>query len=617
MALSEGSRDKNELLTGLMSDPNADMRAAAASWLRMEGSNAIPLVRPLLMHSDPRTREVAARLLGELFQRATNSGVLVRDLVGALSDDDERVRLAAALSLDNSRVHLPAALPILAKAIREPDGFDDTGRAWNAARALGRIGAPAVETLTKILQDKDAGPVARRLAALSLGRIGAPAVRGLTEAVGHPEIEVRRLAAMGLSASPPDGLLMARWDLAKALEDGDARVREQCAYAWGFAGLPDPAVAHRLARMAEADPVSAVREASAWAVGYVALGLPDDMRRLIKALDDPDASVRTGAAFALGSSKKSLDGPVAALRKALQDENAVVRETAARAIGRMARRCSEDTRQTVRAALKDAVQDSDHDVKRASKIALTAIDWSAHAPLDCALRTEVWNAFDSTKAKGYLAILAADDPESIQLMQMVLNACAVWPKPPLFLEKTLYLVRDGKETAHWAAQELARLASVEDRYECDADVMAALASVGRPARPATLDCIWILCHDNDVRAMLAVDALANMWQDGPILVDLMAEGLRHPNVDVRIRAAERLAEACPGSERAARLLRERLADEYHTDWFDAYVQERLWWDRSVPEERLKVEIKKATERYREAISGAIAACRKNRDADEN
>ena len=516
------------------------------------------------------------------------------------------------MALDNLGVDVPMAVPPLVEAIRNHGGLTDPSDVCDAARALGKVGSPAVKALIGVLEDKDADQTARHFAALSLGHIGGPAVCDLTNALGHQAIEVRRLAAMALSTVRPDSALMAHWGLTGALEDRDAQVRRNCAYALGFIGVPDSTTSHTLARMAAADPDPRVREASAWAVGYIGLGLEDDTRSLIEALDDRDGGVRAGAAFALGCVSGRIEAPLAALLKTFKDDTAAVRETAARAIARVGRRCDQPTRDAVRAALRPALRDTDYRVKRAASDALAAIDWPSQSPSGRVPPQEMWSALETGQVKGAMAIFVAHDPEVIRLLQMTLNP-SVARLNPTMLEGALYLIREGGETAHWAAPSLARLASLQERYEGDTDVVETLAGIGTPARAATLGCLSIIKHGSDHRVRFAVDALASMWAGEEVVADMMYVALGQPNVDVRILAARRLQESCPSPKRAIRLLQVHRDDQFHKEWFDPHIWQTLWWDRNVSEDDIKAEIEKAKARYREAITNAIDVCNRTMD----
>ncbi len=108
-----------------------------------------------------------------------------------------------------------------------------------AARALTRIGEPAVTPLIAVLEDEANSPAVRGTAAVTLGQIGhRRAIKPLTEMLGAADTDVRYGAAMGLelfesaAAFGPDTVSK----LIAVLADDDARVRLTAADVLGHVG---------------------------------------------------------------------------------------------------------------------------------------------------------------------------------------------------------------------------------------------------------------------------------------------------------------------------------------------------------------------------------------------
>jgi HEAT repeat protein len=143
------------------------------------------LVRAL-NHRDPAIQYQAAEALGDLGDPAA-----VEPLAQALRGDEySGVRWKAAEAL--ARIG-PPAVDALIEALDDPD--DDVR--WKAAIALGEIGDPrGVEPLIKVLADPDRFVQSR--AAQALGMIGAPAVDRLTRMLDEGEGEVRWGAVLAL-----------------------------------------------------------------------------------------------------------------------------------------------------------------------------------------------------------------------------------------------------------------------------------------------------------------------------------------------------------------------------------------------------------------------------------
>jgi HEAT repeat protein len=241
--------------------------------------------------------------------------------------------------------------------------FNSTG--LNAAKALARIGAPAVPALVQALRGKK--PLARENAVLALGWIGEEgAVAAMAGLLADKDPVVRRaaawaLAAMGVKAKGAvDGLTMllededamSRYNAVKALgrckaasavaalrgalKDKDEAVRGAAARALGMLG---PA-----AREATGDVIALLsnkscqwdRFCAARALGGMGAVNPDVVKALANAFDDADEDVRAEAAWSLASIGPKAEAAAKALEKVEQtDPDPIVRAAAEKALAAM------------------------------------------------------------------------------------------------------------------------------------------------------------------------------------------------------------------------------------------------------------------------------------------
>jgi HEAT repeat protein len=235
---------------------------------------------------------------------------------------------------------------------------DASARA-EAACELGRKGAaaaPAVRALSSLLGDGFAvGPVecgmspclrkqlearpedwrhfetsAGREAARALARIGRPALGTLMAALTATSAQARAHAAFGLGEmEAKDGRAEALSRLIQAAMDEDEHVREAVVKTLGEI---ESAEAVPVLLGALRDQATAVRAAAAWALGEI-----EDKRAvepLVRALWDPEAEVRSQAAWALGQLEDRRAVPL--LAKALADPDDEVRQQTAWALGEIA-----------------------------------------------------------------------------------------------------------------------------------------------------------------------------------------------------------------------------------------------------------------------------------------
>lgn len=329
----------------------------------------IRALRIALTDDDVDTRRTAALYLGSL-DTAARPGV-VPDLIKALKDSDDEVRLTATRRLGWSRAG--EAVPALANALADAN----RDIRYAAAEALSQIGPKAVAAapaLVSAMPDKD--NEVRNLIRHALFQIGPRAVPALVPALAHEKVEVRRWVVEILGQYEA-GAKEAVPALVNALMNPDSQIQVYASAALVKIG-PDatPALVAALAHEnpsvrklvigalnrdfavevslalvgALADVDVEVRRAAAktlipeemggWPV-YPTMGVPakrakalaDVTPMLVKALADTDAEVRGSVAAALWQCGPKAEVVVPALTKLLTDSEVVVQEQAAKALG--------------------------------------------------------------------------------------------------------------------------------------------------------------------------------------------------------------------------------------------------------------------------------------------
>ncbi|NLX08330.1 MAG: TIR domain-containing protein [Chloroflexi bacterium] len=224
------------------------------SWaIREIGAAAVPVLIDALGDEDPRIRQFAAEMLGEIggadgvaplasalhdaegrvrWQAADSLGKLgtvtaVPDLILSLRDSASEVRLAATWAL--AQIADESAVPGLIKTL-----YDRDWRVrWAAAEALWAIGEPAILPLIELLRERQE-PV-QRAAIRALVEIGEASIPPLLHLLSETNWEVRWVAAealqeMGAAAVAP---------LLDVLETGDWQASWAAAEALKHIGTPD------------------------------------------------------------------------------------------------------------------------------------------------------------------------------------------------------------------------------------------------------------------------------------------------------------------------------------------------------------------------------------------
>ncbi|MGI9627042.1 MAG: HEAT repeat domain-containing protein [Longimicrobiales bacterium] len=173
------------LADGLAHPDSCRRQVSAALFGRVDESDAVPILRPLVGATSRQTRIAAIKALGHV--EAGEAAALIQ---GTLADEDTGVRQAGAWAL--GRVEDVASIAALATALQD----SDSGVRGNAAWALGRIEhRDGIAPLAGALAG-DTQPEVRINAAWALGRIEhADGVPALTDALSSDSDPLVRKAA--------------------------------------------------------------------------------------------------------------------------------------------------------------------------------------------------------------------------------------------------------------------------------------------------------------------------------------------------------------------------------------------------------------------------------------
>jgi HEAT repeat protein len=369
----------------LTHDEAPEVRAAAIralSRLKTPDDLVLPIVLENLPHEDDRVRLAVVNLLVE---GRTLLPRLAPELESLLTVERDGVAGHAAFLLGKSG---PDAAPRLINALRH-----DGTRIYSIAGALAQIGRPAVDLLTRAIEDPE--PRVRRGAALALGQIrplapgtakrltaglvdhipevrlafleavgslgpraaeSVPAVRALLHD-GSPELRSRAVEVLFQSA-PRDQRLLD--DLTVLIDDPESRVQRRAIDAIRDLGpIGRKSLSRVIGRLESDDPD--VRFAAAQMVESHGSAGAEAIPGLVRLLDDPVPKNRTIAAMTLGKFGKAAQSAFTPLTVLLGDQDVAIREAAVGAIGSL-----EIDAETIRPHLARALRDEKAEVRRAA-----------------------------------------------------------------------------------------------------------------------------------------------------------------------------------------------------------------------------------------------------------
>lgn len=258
-------------------------------------------------------REAFVRALGQI-----KSIRVIEFLKQALNDEEWKVRWAAVQALEE--MEFPQAVEVAIEALKDKDWMVRAA----AATVLGqKRDTQAIEPLIRTFNDGKREVC--RNAVEALGKIGEPAIKSLSEALTDDRENVREAVVEALGYIGGSEVIHF---LAKALDDESLYVRHRAAEAFGKIRLPEsiPCLIH-----AFEDKHWYVRKAAAKSM--IILNDPQTIPCLTKALRNTDYQVRSLAAEVLGELKASQ--AIDDLIKALSDSDYYVRIKIAEALGKI------------------------------------------------------------------------------------------------------------------------------------------------------------------------------------------------------------------------------------------------------------------------------------------
>jgi HEAT repeat protein/beta-lactamase regulating signal transducer with metallopeptidase domain len=231
------------LMEVLKEDDRNDWARKTLVAIGPEAKEAVPELIEMLRDKAGHPYHVTqqpAEILGSIGPAA------IPPLLEMLNDPDRSVRIAAAQALEMAGPAAREALPTLVKLLRNQDSSVELTRDQGVgyyAKALGRIGPPALPVLSEMLRDTD--PRIRGWAALGLQAMGPdakPAIPALTSALDDedPEVVAFVAAALGTVGTGNDRVVP---ELIRTLRHEHWHCRHGAAVGLGRVG---PAAKHAL-----------------------------------------------------------------------------------------------------------------------------------------------------------------------------------------------------------------------------------------------------------------------------------------------------------------------------------------------------------------------------------
>jgi len=463
---------------------------------------------------DPEEIPGIVRILGWLESQSVG-----RKLASLLAEPRVRHEVVEALVR-----HGPKVTDLLLEQLRSADA--DLQHA--AIVALGRIGdTRAVPELLKMLDSQQELLVA---IASALARIGDHrALDGLLELLAHPDVTVR-MAAIGAinSLGHPD--LENR--VSALLYDPNPLKRESATHIAGYFGYQS--CANRLFELCQ-DPDENVQHAAVKAIAYL-----DDPRvadTLLSVLAQGKPHLR--AAAVKGFAHLPHGQAVVALLPTLNDPDAWVRYYAAQTLGKI--------------AAPEGLE---------PLAGLAASDPAPH------VRVSALKALSQIGGPRAVAVLAsATRSDNMDIATAAIEALGELDHPDA-LTPLLAALKSGDDAKrlkaahalgkHPCTNAVAALKSVAETDDNPEVIHAALEALASHATPDSIRTLISLCTDDSRR-----DTIVNLLaKTGENAVDLIAEGLTHPQPAVRIAIVSALARMkCP---RASRRISHALDDPDRT-----------------------------------------------------
>lgn len=335
-----------ELLRLLAVEEEKDVLWAVAQSLGNIGvaaAAAVPGLVALLDSGACNIRMSATEALGKLGPEALAAAPNLADL---LADEHEAVREHAAAALgklagSSAIGWLGKGWPQLAASLAAMLSIALEDDAWSvrlaAMGALGKLGAPAVPFLSKVLAEELEDEDVRAAAATALGELGDVAIEAapvLAKALADDRWEVRAAAGAALGRLG-SGAASARADIMFLLANADSGVRGKAVEVLGGFG-EDVGPALFLLVGALADAEWSVRSATVAAFGKLSVVATPAVPRIVGLLMHEQWGVRYSAAEALGGlGPGAMSASQALEERARADDDFGVREVATEALVRI------------------------------------------------------------------------------------------------------------------------------------------------------------------------------------------------------------------------------------------------------------------------------------------
>ncbi len=473
-----------------------DPGAGVCKWTLFSGMDrsALPLLKKCLKDEVTAIRAAGATALGDMKEDAAG---IVPLLLPLLHDQELLVRVCAMQSLRKTGVP-PAAIPLLVERLYE---YEDSA---STAAVLAGLGKPGIAALRSVFAS--ASPELRNTILKGVIPAEQDTFPLLLDGLGHPDVEVRRRAAVELSRSYAalDEVLPR---LTEAMADSDAETRGAVVRALGEIVPPRRDIVLILAKTLF-DGDSDVSAAAAGALLSLGPNARAAVPQLLDGLKHHNPRIRARAALILGDVQGVRRDIVLALCASLKDDSADVRSAAAEALARLGPVVLSIVdeapvpggslrREIVLPALRRCQIDKEQDVRIAAGAALVSLG-DRSEKLAQQLGVEVLDPL------GYLFGTRRDFRRQWALGPLSRMGKAALPALP-FLLLVLY----------------------EDNLNLSPGVMEVLASMG-PAARAAIPALRDTLHNSEssVKRACAVRTLLKLGDEGQ---GVLREGLALPD----------------------------------------------------------------------------------------
>jgi len=242
-SVGQGSEEAADQLLAVLDDDFHTVRQNAVKFLcQVSGRCNLDALERALADPSPPVRKEAVRALESLGPRARRAAPKLEEL---LESPDRQLAKAAAKALAeiDPRRARKSVVPVLVDAMRAHHS-----RAWALATLgdMGRVAAPALQTITDSLDDRDPGVRMGAAAALrGIGRDARSSIPALEARLADDHGRVRLEVAWALAQIDPTKLPRALPVVMEVLQDRDPLVRRQAVHVlgdWGPAArsaIPD------------------------------------------------------------------------------------------------------------------------------------------------------------------------------------------------------------------------------------------------------------------------------------------------------------------------------------------------------------------------------------------